>query len=97
MVGGGLLTTRKTDIVGKQWVTTGLLKTMVPPEGQWFLQWDPRPPSYHTISIGLHPESLSVHDRFGGLYGGLRLECLNVTKTQPLPIHIKKMGPLSVQ
>ncbi len=23
---GGLLTTRKTDILGKQWVTTGLLK-----------------------------------------------------------------------
>ena len=29
---GGLLTTHKTDIVGKQWVTTGLLKKVVPPE-----------------------------------------------------------------
>ena len=44
VVDGGLLTTRKTDIVGKQWVTTGLLKKVVPPEGQWFLQRDPRHP-----------------------------------------------------
>ena len=45
----GILTTRKTDIVGKQWVTAGLLNKVVPPHGDWCLPKDPSRPMLLTI------------------------------------------------